>query len=670
MELNDKKTPMKLILIALALLTFSSATLAQTTLDPNTQRLLQQAARNGNPIHTEITVNSSVHVEAVLIPRLDAKRVFGKEISENYAVMQVIVGNKSKTAALVIHGIFIDYSRWPLSGASPFDLRVAGSPNKYQAPSVPSQVSSEEYRVVRGQLLDAQADTVRNRFLRWLTLAGNLAGSFTFSLSEDGIIKGIAAITGVGIPGVATAWPDRTVEQLNRVSDLGFRTNKLVPKESAEVIVCFFPVDRFLTPGFRKLFLKSPALFFAPLQMLVDKSIRNDVQAALDGLGGAFKLTELAGKLPCYMVVRHEPDSPAFETCLSEFGLERDSKAGPDKVKVQSGGADKFKRFMALEFIGNVSLNRVTVTVDGAMTVDVDSIAGNVSEVDINNVAECGDAGNECLWTNVDAAGGVRNGVVRGSYLKGAQLKIAEADALSITDLKKIDEESTENELRFSFKLNAPIPNQTKLHFTITKPTSDGKQIDSNTWEYVVAYFPSATAISSVLVDDVAKPTKVTVKGKGFKKATPLSVTLIPQTGDSVTVAPPATVTDTTFDIVLPTLHPGCWDVQVKVGELSSNESERFAIPPDPALDSAERNERFIFVKGKDLIDFGGCGKQLLTFKLVKSDGTDPTDLQVKDWNNGAPVLKLPDKAKEGEWKVQVFMGDTMKSEKPLTVRP
>ena len=276
---------MKLALLLLLLtICFSPITLAQDSHDAKTKKLLEQAAKNGNPLKSEITVNSSLHVQAVLIPRIDAQRVFGKEISDNYAVIQLTVGNKSPNAAFILHGVFIDYRDWPLSGVAPSAMRVEGSTDRYQAASVPSQVASEEYRVVRGQLLDAQNDTWRNRFMRWLTFAGNLAGAFTFSLNEQGIVKGIAAVTGVGIPGVATAWPDRTVEQLNRVSDLGFRTNKLVPKESSEVIVCFFPIDRFLTPGFRQLFLKSPALFFAPLQMLVDKSVEGVAKDVLGGL--------------------------------------------------------------------------------------------------------------------------------------------------------------------------------------------------------------------------------------------------------------------------------------------------------------------------------------------------------------------------------------------------
>lgn len=683
---------MKLILIALSLLIcLSSASLAQTSVDPNTQRLLEQAARGGNPLASEITVNSSVHVQAVLIPRVDAKRIFGREISENYAVIQLIVGNKSPDAALIIHGVFIDYRDWPLSGSTPSALIVESTPNKYQAPSVPSQVASEEYRVVRGQLLDAQTDTLRNRFLRWLTLAGNLAGAFTFSLNEDGIVKGIAAVTGVGIPGVATAWPDKTVEQLNRVSDLGFRSNKVVPKESSEIIVCFFPIDRFLTPGFRKLFLRSPALFFAPLQMLADRTVERQARAAVGDFlkDSNLSFEQLRQALPCYMKVRH-PDAEriGFDFCLDQMGLEWYQDRSTNERKMRAKGkrdavdnlteVDKrFYTFMALEFIGNVSLNRVSVTVDGTMAIDVKTIAGRIDEVEIDNVTDCGDADGECLWTITSANGGVRTGVIRGAYLKDAQLNIAEAQRLTITDLKKIDDKSTDSELRFTFKLNAPVSNQEKLHFTVTKPAAvaGAKPIESNTWEYVVAYAVSPTAISSVTVtvDNVGAPTKVTVKGKGFG-GTPLVVTLIPQFGNSVTVTPTAgTLTDTSFDIALPTgankLHAGCWSVQVTVPKGSSNKNEQFAVPPDPTLDSAARSDKFIFVKGKDLIDFGACGKQLLSFKALKSDGTT-MDLEVKDWSNGSPLLNLPEQVKQGDWKVQVFMGTAMKGQQPLTVRP
>jgi hypothetical protein len=162
------------------------------------------------------------------------------------------------------------------------------------------------------------------------------------------------------------------------------------------------------------------------------------------------------------------------------------------------------------------------------------------------------------------------------------------------------------------------------------------------------------------------------VKGKGFD-GTPVVVSLVPQTGDSVTVKPTeGTLKENTFEVVLPTsdkkFHPGCWQVQVKVGELTSNLSDMFAVLADPSLDSAERSDKFIYVKGTNLIDYADCGGRVVSFKL-KKEGADAIDLNVHNWVNDEPVLILPDKPLEGEWKVQVFMEGKPKNEKPLTLR-
>src|SRR5262249_46359290 len=144
----------------------------------------------------------------------------------------------------------------------------------------------EEYRVVRGQMLDANNWTKRAWTMRVLTFAASLASAYSFSLKETGIIKGLEAFGGVGVPGFKEVWPDSTIEQLNNISDFGYRTNRAIPKQGAEIIVAFFPIERFLTPGFKNLYLKSPALFFAPLQMLVDRKVQKDVAAALElGIG-------------------------------------------------------------------------------------------------------------------------------------------------------------------------------------------------------------------------------------------------------------------------------------------------------------------------------------------------------------------------------------------------
>jgi hypothetical protein len=668
----------------LVMIYFCSISFAQDAASERNRKALADAAKNGNGLTTQITVNGNVHAQAVLIPKVDARRIFGNEIANNYAVVEINVGNKSPDAALIIHGVFIDYRDWPLSGAPSGDISSMRSPDPYQASTFPSQVASEEYRIVRGQLLDAQTDTWRNRFLRWLTLAGNLAGAFTFSLNEQGIVKGIAAATGVGIPGVATAWPDKTIDQLNRVSDFGFRSNKLIPKQGSDVIVCFFPIDRFLTPGFRKLFLKSPALFFAPLQMLVDKKAEAEAKAALGDIfqGLGFNFENLKDSLPCYMKIRHSNRNAAgYDICLDHFGLEfkkdpkTDQEIEPRVLVVKKGvtgniaNADRFKWFMGLEFVGSVSLNRVTVTVDGVMSVDVNTIAARIDEVNFDTVADCGDADGQCFWRNAAANGGVRTGVIRGAFLSGGKVVLAEQTALGIEDLKVITEGSNDNELQFSFKLTKPVSNQTKLHFTVEKEDSGSdaakpKKLESNTWESLVAYSPSAVAISSVTFVD---PT-LTVKGSGFISpaaaagASPMIVTLHSKARAGAPVAvPAAAITFTSpseFSINLSTLNltARCWYVQVEVDRLTSNRSDNFLpVLPAPTLDYAKHNGKFIYLKGKDLVNLSDCDGPKIGFRLTQT-GAASIPLTVEDWSNGEPVLVMPEAAKTGAWKVEVLI--------------
>jgi hypothetical protein len=668
----------RLVTCLMLMVCFACVAFAQPE-DPKTRKLLEQAAKNGNAMRTEITVNGNVHAQAVLIPRVDARRIFGSEIANNYAVIEVNVGNKSRDAALIIHGIFIDYREWPFSGATSNQLNASRSIDKYQESTFPNQVASEEYRIVRGQLLDAQTDTLRNRFLRWLTLAGNLAGAFTFSLNEQGIVKGIAAATGVGIPGVATAWPDKTIEQLNRVSDFGFRANKVIPREGSDVIVCFFPIDRFLTKGFRKLFLKSPALFFAPGQMLVDKAVRKDVDEAIgDFLEGIdigtttdtqTKIVALRNALPCFFRITHPvPNDPAYDVCLDAFGLQRakEAREGERQLELKPGGINSFKKFMALQFINSVSLNRVTITVDGVMAVDVKAIAARIEDVKFETATNCGDEHSQCFWANTTEAEGVRSGTISGSYLTGGQVVIAEASKLGITEVSTIPEGSLDNLLQFSFKLTKPIPPETKITFLVSKPVesssaTEAKALNSVPFDYPVRYDTKAPVITSATQEG----NKLTVKGSGFFNL-PLVVKLHPRdplTGEAIEVKP--TSVSSTGDQLVLTIPDdakpaGCWDVLVEVAGVSSNHSNRFVIKPNPTLDSAIRDtgRNIIIVTGDDLIDTTRCGGPLLSFKLVKEGAASiPVTVLQSDPQTKRAALALPKAAKEGSgWSVHLLV--------------
>lgn len=228
--------------------------------------LLDAAAKEGVELPAKITVQNNVGVTAVLLTQPSVRRLFGKEIADTYAVVELTISNRSADAAFVLHSAYIDTTRWALSGGTSGPPKVPSPP--YTSHTHPNQIASAEARIARGQLLDAQQWSARNWTIRLLTVAGSLASGYSFAFKETGIAKGIAAFSGTFVPGVAFAWPDGSVAQLNRISDFGYQTNKVIAKQNADIIVCFFPMDIFLSPPFRSLFLKSPGLFLSPYQIL------------------------------------------------------------------------------------------------------------------------------------------------------------------------------------------------------------------------------------------------------------------------------------------------------------------------------------------------------------------------------------------------------------------
>ncbi len=251
---------------------------AQTARAAQPAAPLNQELANAPSIPLPVrTVNNSVAVSATLVTHTAVRRLFGKEIANTYAVVQLTISNRNPDAAFVLHSAYIDVSKWALGGAGltsvPMDLK------RYQASTVSNQIASVEARIARGQLLDAQTWSARNWTVRLLAVAGTVASAGLFNVGESAA-KSIAAFNGAVVPGVAFAWPDGAVGQLNRISDFGFQTNKVIPKESGDVVVCFFPMDMFLSPGLRKIFVDSPGLFLSPYQILFTKE-NADARAAL-----------------------------------------------------------------------------------------------------------------------------------------------------------------------------------------------------------------------------------------------------------------------------------------------------------------------------------------------------------------------------------------------------
>ena len=654
---------------------------------------LDKARQNGMnlPVQINSSIKPNVTAQAVLIPRVDARRIFGAEIANNYAVIEVNVGNKSGDAALIIHGIFIDYKYWALSGSSgrstaaaDLDDPARAVAEPFQASTIPSQVASEEYRVVRGQLLDAQMWSKRNWTMRVLTFAGNLAGAYAFSINEEGIVKGLNAFSGVFVPGIREVWPDGTIEQLNRVSDFGYQANKVIPRQGAEVIVCFFPIDRFLTPGFKKLFLKSPALFFAPLQMLVDKKLKNEADGIIKGLDSSLSVEDLHKALPCYLratrgsLITPAGDDNSFAalmdrnaaaTCREEFGIDlvddKNKKSGKVlQVKDDAAGQGKFKKLLVLDFISQMSLNNVSVTVDGVMTLDTTAIAAKIEAVAFDKVADCDGEKSPCFWSP-EAGGGVRTGTISGSYLTGGSLDIAEAGGLKIEDMKVIYEGSSDQQLRFSFKLTQGVP-AGNLTFKVnkSKPVTNAP-LESQPFVVPVGYDPPHPAVTKVEKED---DTTLTVTGEQFYNTPtyPLVFTLHPPSGDDVEVKSSSVTvkSEKELEVKIPSEANtvGCWTLSIKVADvLGTAKNNSFSV--SPTVNKATRIGDQIVVEGAGLSD-SDCGKKLPSFKLVHGDTAfDLTPENPPTATKATFTLAGDAKAADSTWKVQVqFDGKDVKN--------
>lgn len=423
----------------ITLLLIGSIGWAQSLVD--TQKL-QDAKAQGFSMPVNMAVGGNVTVEAVLLPASVSKTLFGKSISNEYAVIELTISNKSHDTAFIVHSVFIDYSEWLLSGTAKA-MAAAGLPGQGVSPPLTlnpeatdpetfqsiqsvtaNQLASVEYRIARGQALDAQVWTARNWTMRLLQFLGVLATGSDFAFKEIGIVKGIGAFTGQLVPAAQVLWPDGTVAQLDRISDFGFRANKVIPIEASDIVVAFFPLDRFITPELKKLFLASPAVFFVPAAALVDKASRGQIIGVLQRLVGAAQVRS----------------GDSVEALLSN-----------SKIK---------------GLLDGISLNKVRVKVGGIFSVDIDTVPAKLHSVTFDEP--------DLPWDGTHAI----TGVLDGALLSSGQPAIEESKQIGI-NIETSPYESTSDQLRFSLTLSQAVPAGMVLHFHVTK-TKENKTVDSN----------------------------------------------------------------------------------------------------------------------------------------------------------------------------------------------
>jgi hypothetical protein len=635
------------------------------------KKTLTDAASAGAPLPVTINVADTVNVEAVMLPREISRRVFGKHVADNYAVIEVNISNRSKDAALILQSLFIDMSTWGFAGPLGSGVGAAGlsdttSPRPFQANASSTVVASVEYRIVRGQLLDAQPWNKRNIGLRAIQVMGSIGTAFAFPFSRD-VVTGIGAWNGSVIPGYQALFPDGMEGQLNRISDYGYRNNKIIPQESSDIVVAFFPIDRFLTRSLRNVFLDSPALFFNPLMMVIDpntkkllKPILQNVYGSEDEVNKEFKLLLQAfGKLNQPKIADARAAVAADQAALTKAkaAIESDQaaiaadNASPEKnasalakhnaaLKSHEAARDKAKADLdndqkALDseltqlkastlfgFLSTLSLNHVHIAISGVMTVDELTVPSTLE-------ATCFDKAGADVW----AIAGDKTCTITGRFLSSGVPKIPDAAKLGISDIAVNKDASTDDLLKFTFKLKAPLDPPVEFDILVSKDGKNGKTAESMKYHVSSTYTLGAPKISSV----TQKDNTATVTGTNFYSSpNNLFKALVRPalaTDDKSDVAVKTTAAETSTSFTLDTsafdkkVTPGCYLTIVTVGTMTSGPSndkkDKLRVNAAPKITSAKWTttaKTAIEATGEQFIGTKDCGGTEPEFELLLDD--------------------------------------------------
>jgi hypothetical protein len=471
--------------------------------NPPVNATLQNIANQGIPITVTgmpgvNDVSSTISVEAVLLPYRVAKRTFGKEVANKYAVISLTVSNRDPKQGMILHSVFLDYSRWLFSGIFA-GMSASAKPHTelWQQQTQPSQVASAEVRTVRTDFQDAQLWSARNMVIHIATGVGATAASLAFASGSSLFAPSVAAFTGNVVPAIGLVWPDNSQAQLNLLNDIGFRTNRVIPAKSSDVVIAFFPIERFLTPTLQAIYKDAPAAFFNPSEIIFDKPGRS-------GVGKFMREIESIGVIqpaPCHSASGQSQGTASVQCALVNSVIHYEKAYEQVKLKAGSGPVANPCALPPVaplteddctnvDLLNRISLNNIRVVVGGIMTVDVSSVPATISSVRIANETQPG------AWKS----GQKISGTLIGSFLSGGTISIngtgPDQKPLAAAALGAVQPDQTtasDISLPFSLTLGADVPQGTKLAFTVTKTAQDKSVTTSSPFIYNVSSDPVIT---------------------------------------------------------------------------------------------------------------------------------------------------------------------------------
>ncbi len=287
------------------------------------------------------SVRENIRVYVSVMDPPTVADVFGKRIAERFVAVQVTVANKNDDFQFLIHDVSLDLAKvFPENSSylprkvsaaererclNPSRLTAAEKDRCEQIEGIEEyryELSSADLSLLRGVAEKGQGQNRRNKLLRMFegigTIAAGLIGVATFGPSYA---ESVAIFNGPVISAYRNAFPDYTINQLNRLSDSAYQANTLVPKQQAKVLVAFIPQSIFLSKEQQKLFWNDPTRLFTDAS-LGDKRV--DFRRTEAVVRGSF-IVELEN-LPISAVVvqfdddeliKFEDDKPSVKGSIS-----------------------------------------------------------------------------------------------------------------------------------------------------------------------------------------------------------------------------------------------------------------------------------------------------------------------------------------------------------------
>ncbi len=205
---------------------------------------------------------------SLMEPRI-VSDTFGKRVAQRFVAIQVTIANHNEDYQYLVNDVQLELN------------------NVFTPKSGPRFVDSAELSLLRGVAEKGQGQDTRNRVLRLFrgvgTVAAGLIGVASFGPSYP---KSVAVFNGPVISAFSEAFPDYTINQMNRLNDSAYQANTLIPARHSKVMVAFIPQAIFLDKKQKEQFWNEPTSLYpnpdgtCPAKSCVDF---RRVEAWLDG---------------------------------------------------------------------------------------------------------------------------------------------------------------------------------------------------------------------------------------------------------------------------------------------------------------------------------------------------------------------------------------------------